>query len=140
MTAGLDDVGVIASWKALLQTYNGVACKLDQALQAAHGLNMNEFETLDRLIDGGAEYRPMKDLACDMYLSQSALSRTVARLERDGLVERKLCEFDRRIVDVLATDAGRQRHREASRTRLTVLADHFRERPQVIDLARPTPE
>jgi DNA-binding MarR family transcriptional regulator len=116
---------VVASWKALLTRYNDIAFRLDQALEAEHGLNMNEFETLDRLIEGGAEYRPMKELAHDMYLSQSALSRTVARLERDGFVERKLCESDRRIVDVSATEKGRKRHAEASMTRLSVLTEHL---------------
>ncbi|XVS67525.1 MarR family winged helix-turn-helix transcriptional regulator [Actinosynnema sp. CA-299493] len=116
---------VLATWRRLLTTYNDVASQLDQVLQTAHGLNLNEFETLDRLIEPGTEYRPMKDLAQDMYLSQSALSRTVARLERDGLVERKLCESDRRIVDVSATDLGRKRHAEAAATRLGVLVEHF---------------
>jgi DNA-binding MarR family transcriptional regulator len=116
---------VVGSWKELLTRYNDIAFRLDQALEAEHGLNMNEFETLDRLIEGGGEYRPMKELAHDMYLSQSALSRTVARLERDGLVERKLCESDRRIVDVSATEKGRKQHAEASVTRLAVLTEHL---------------
>lgn len=116
---------VIAAWRTLLARYNGLANRLDQVLEAAHGLNLNEFETLDRLIEAGTEYRPMKELAQDMYLSQSALSRTVARLERDGFVKRKLCESDRRIVDVSATELGRQRHAEASATRLEVLVKHL---------------
>ncbi|RKT54544.1 MarR family winged helix-turn-helix transcriptional regulator [Saccharothrix australiensis] len=116
---------VIAAWRELLTTYNGIATHLDQVLQSAHGLNLNEFETLDRLIEPGTEYRPMKDLAQDMYLSQSALSRTVARLEKDGLVERQLCATDRRIVDVSATDLGRERHAEAAATRLAVLVEHL---------------
>ena len=48
---------------------------------------MSEFEVLDRLADATCEQRRMHDLAGDMYLSQSALSRTVARLERAGLVD-----------------------------------------------------
>lgn len=115
----------VATWKTLLTSYSRVAYQLDQALQTAHELNMNEFETLDALIEGGHDYRPMKDLAGDMFLSQSALSRTVARLERAGLVVRSICESDRRIVDVSATEKGRERHAEASATRLAVLAEHL---------------
>ena len=48
----------------------------------------------------------MSDLAGDIYLSQSALSRAVARLERDGLVERSMCADDRRAVFVCLTEKG----------------------------------
>ncbi len=60
-----------------------------------------------------------------MYLSQSALSRAVARLEKTGLVERALCEADRRGVFVTVTEAGRRRHAEARKTQLQVLARHL---------------
>jgi DNA-binding MarR family transcriptional regulator len=60
-----------------------------------------------------------------MYLSQSALSRTVARLEREGLVTRALCPDDRRGVSVHVTDAGRERYAQARRTHLAVLGEHL---------------
>ena len=47
---------------------------------------MSEFEVLDRLARG--ERAPMQELAEAVHLSQSALSRTVGRLEKDGLVSR----------------------------------------------------
>ncbi|NYI06363.1 MarR family winged helix-turn-helix transcriptional regulator [Allostreptomyces psammosilenae] len=119
------DNDLVARWKALLTCFNEVASHLDRALQHAHGLNMNEFETLDCLVEAGSEYCRMQDLGCVMYLSQSALSRTVGRLERDGLVVRELCADDRRTVEIRVTEAGRQRHAEACQTRLTVLAEHL---------------
>jgi DNA-binding MarR family transcriptional regulator len=67
----------------------------------------------------------MHDLAGDMYLSQSALSRTVARLERAGLVARSMCADDRRAIFVTLTDAGRERHASARRTQRAVLAEHL---------------
>lgn len=123
------DHDLVATWKTLLTSYTDVAYYLDQALQRDHDLNMNAFETLDRLVDGGADHRPMKELAHDMYLSQSALSRTVGRLERDGLVARTVSDSDRRVVDVSVTDEGRRRHAEASVTRLAVLTEHLRAMP-----------
>ena len=72
---------LVQRWRTLLTSYNEVAGHLERALQEAHGLTMGEFETLDRLITIPCEKRRMQDLAADMYLSQSALSRTVARLE-----------------------------------------------------------
>lgn len=119
------EAALVGRWRQLLTCYNTIACDLDRALQDAHGLTMSEFETLDRLVEADCEKRRMQDLASGMYLSQSALSRTVARLEKDGLVQRALCEADRRGVFVKITEAGRRRHTEASETHVAILAKHL---------------
>jgi DNA-binding MarR family transcriptional regulator len=114
---------LVDRWHALLTSYNKVAHQLERTLQDRHGLSLSEFETLDRLVGADdCDKRRMQDLAADMYLSQSALSRTVARLEKGGLVERSLCEADRRGVFVLPTEAGVHRHAEARETHRAVLA------------------
>jgi DNA-binding MarR family transcriptional regulator len=120
---------LVDQWRSLLTCYNEVACHLERALHDGHGLTMSEFETLDRLIVADCDKRRMQELAADMYLSQSALSRTVARLEKSGLVERALCEADRRGVFVAVTDAGRRTHAEARKTHLAVLAEHLNPEP-----------
>jgi DNA-binding MarR family transcriptional regulator len=118
---------IVRRWRDLLASYSNVSCALDRALQDAHSIGMSEFEALDRLVDATCEQRRMHDLAGDMYLSQSALSRTVARLERSGLVARSMCDDDRRAIFVTLTDAGRERHAEARRTQRAVLAEHLTE-------------
>ena len=112
-------------WRSLTLRYHEIACKLDRELDQAHGVSMNEFETLDRLIAQDCDSLRMQDLAETMYLSQSALSRTVARLERAGLVTRALCEADRRGVYVKLTDAGREIHGAACRTQQAILGEHL---------------
>lgn len=119
------EAGLVRRWRDLLACYSTVSCALDRALQEAHGIGMSEFEALDRLVDADSDRCRMHDLAGQMYLSQSALSRTVARLERAGLVERALCSDDRRAIFVALTDAGRARHAEARATQRAVLAEHF---------------
>jgi len=116
---------LVGRWRSLLTCYNTIACDLDRALQDAHGLTMSEFETLDRLVEADCEQRRMQEIAANMYLSQSALSRTVARLEKHGLVQRGLCESDRRGVFVAVTEDGRRRHAAASKTHLRILAEHL---------------
>lgn len=116
---------LVQRWRALLTSYNEVAGHLERALQDAHGLTMGEFEALDRLITVSCEKRRMQELAADMYLSQSALSRTVARLEKGGLVTRSLCQDDRRGVFVSVTDEGLQRHAAARATHRAILAEHL---------------
>jgi DNA-binding MarR family transcriptional regulator len=60
-----------------------------------------------------------------VQLSQSALSRVVARLEQDGLVTRAMCDTDRRGIFVRLTDDGRDRHTKAVATHRAVLAENL---------------
>ncbi|TDD96035.1 MarR family winged helix-turn-helix transcriptional regulator [Jiangella asiatica] len=116
---------LVDQWRGLLTSYNEIASALDRDLSERHALGLSEFEALDRLIESGQDKLRMLDLASDMYLSQSALSRTVARLERAGLVERITCHDDRRACFVVPTSDGRDRHAEARETHRQVLADHL---------------
>ena len=128
---------LVARWRSLLTSYNAVAGRLERELHSRHGLTASEFETLDRLVGTQCEKRRMQDLAADMYLSQSALSRAVARLEKGGLVERTLCEDDRRGVFVKLTAAGLALHGEARRTQIAVLADTLADADDLTSAAAP---
>ncbi|RMI34225.1 MarR family winged helix-turn-helix transcriptional regulator [Nocardia stercoris] len=112
---------LVAEWRKLLCVHASVSCALENELQKRHGIGLSEFETLDRLLDTGSEKYRMSELAEDIHLSQSALSRTVARLEKDGLVERDLCDFDRRAIFICVTDQGRATHAAAAPTHREVL-------------------
>ncbi|WP_280428366.1 MarR family winged helix-turn-helix transcriptional regulator [Nocardia brasiliensis] len=115
--------GLVGEWRELLDRHATVSCAMEKALQGQHGIGLSEFETLDRLIDANCGDYRMSDLANDIYLSQSALSRAVARLERDGLVARTMCQDDRRAVFVCLTEKGRAAYERALPTHRAVLAD-----------------
>ena len=125
----VSEEALVERWRSLLTSYNEVAGDLERALHEGHDLTMGEFETLDRLIDTVTDECRMQELSGDMYLSQSALSRTVARLEKNGLVCRTMCEDDRRGVFVKLTDAGRRRHAEARKTHLAIIGEHLQGGP-----------
>jgi DNA-binding MarR family transcriptional regulator len=114
---------LVDEWRAMLARHAAVSCALEKALEGQHGIGLSEFETLDRLVDAHCSKYRMIDLASDMHLSQSALSRAVARLERDGLVERSMCPDDRRAMFVCLTDQGRRVHRKAVPTHRSVLSE-----------------
>ena len=109
-------------WRDLLSQHARTVCALDEAL-AAHGLGMSEYEVLERLACECGERPRMQELAAAVHLSQSALSRTVGRLEKDGLVGRAMCPEDRRGVAVCLTDEGRERYEAARPTHRQVLAE-----------------
>ncbi|MFJ4656188.1 MarR family transcriptional regulator [Nocardia sp. NPDC088792] len=113
--------GLVSEWRDLLARHATTSCALEKELQGRHHIGLSEFETLDRLMDAQCESYRMSDLAQDIYLSQSALSRAVARLERDGLVNRSLCTDDRRAIFVCLTEKGRDLYEQAAPTHREVL-------------------
>ena len=116
------DRSLAAAWRELLGRHAITWCALERELGERHGLGVSEFEVLERLVEDGREAHRVQELADATYLSQSALSRVIGRLERDGLVTRSMCDVDRRGVYVGLTEAGRARHAAARVTQRTVLA------------------
>jgi len=119
------EADLVQRWRELLRQHAAVSCALERALEHEHGIGISEFEALDRLVGAGRSKRRMSELAGEMYLSQSALSRTVSRLEDAGLVTRVMCSDDRRGIFVSATDKGRALHRKARHTQHGVLGEHL---------------
>jgi DNA-binding MarR family transcriptional regulator len=118
-----DDPALVGEWRDLLDRHARVNYALERALEERHGLGVSEFEVLDRLAAADEEAHRIQELADAVHLSQSALSRLVARLEADGLVVRAMCTEDRRGVYACLTDEGRTRHAEASPTHRAVLRE-----------------
>jgi DNA-binding MarR family transcriptional regulator len=117
--------GLVQEWHELLARYSAVFTTLECRLQERHGIGANEFEALERLATCDFKCRSA-DLTGAIHLSQSATSRLVARLEKEGLVERALCEVDRRGIFVTLTDAGREKYLAAKRTHREVLNETLR--------------
>jgi DNA-binding MarR family transcriptional regulator len=113
---------VVSAWRALTASHAAVCAALERELGERHGLGVSDFEVLDRLAENEEHKFRVQDLADAVHLSQSALSRLVGRLEQHGLVQRSLCDLDRRGIYVCLTDAGRQRHAEALPTQRAVLS------------------
>jgi DNA-binding MarR family transcriptional regulator len=123
--AGIKSERALAQeWRDVLALHARTICELDRELHR-YGLGASDFEVLDVLAevpaDGDCSYR-VQELASRVHLSQSALSRLVARLEKDGLVTRGMCSEDRRGVRVALTDAGRARHAEVQPLQRAVLS------------------
>jgi len=119
--AGVQE-NVVGEWHALLRRHAMVFTALEAALHE-HGLGVSEFEALELL--AGCEHNKCRgaDLTEAVQLSQSAASRLVARMERAGLVERAMCEMDRRGIFVMLTDEGRRRYQAAKPAHRAVLAE-----------------
>ncbi|WP_461665389.1 MarR family winged helix-turn-helix transcriptional regulator [Gordonia sputi] len=121
-----------AAWRDLSIRYNKVLCSLDRELQAKHGLSSSEFEVLELLAEADDHQARMSELAGGVHLSQSALSRVVGRLEKDGLVARTMCSSDRRSVFATLTASGEHRYAQARPTQRETLASLTDGCPQLL--------
>jgi len=122
MAVGMD-TDLVGAWRELLERHARTTSALERRLQHEHGLGVSEYEVLERLAGSDKDTRRMQELAEAVHLSQSALSRVVARLEADGLVHRGMCPEDRRGIMACLTDSGRERYEAARPTHRAVLAE-----------------
>jgi len=106
----------VGAFVALLRAHAGVTRDLNAQLTADHGLTLSDFEVLLRLSRAPERRMRRVDLADQVLLTASGITRLLDGLERQGLVERASCETDRRVVYAVLTDAGLDRLRTAAQS------------------------
>lgn len=86
---------------------------LDRELQAQRGITLTEYLLLLTLRYSPAGQLPLGDLAGEVPLTKSGVTRLVDRMEVAGFVERSPCATDRRIIYAVITASGRAELRKA---------------------------
>jgi DNA-binding MarR family transcriptional regulator len=133
MAAKKAESGLVDQWRDILAVHARTMCELDRELHQ-HGLGASDFEVLDVLAagtaeDGSSSFR-VQEIAAQVHLSQSALSRLIGRLEKDGLLTRGMCSEDRRGVQVCLTQKGRDLHTEVRPLQRAVLGRMLADGPK----------
>ncbi len=108
----------IGAWRSFLTAHARVTRRLDEELQAAHGLSLAEYDALLQIAHAPARRVRMNVLAERVILSRSGITRLVDRLEADGSVTRIACATDARGQEAVLTEAGLDRLRTAATTHL----------------------
>lgn len=134
-----DDGGVetrAQGWRTLAALHARIEDVLERALQQEHELSVSEYALLDVL----SRQEPrmllrMNQVAKVVVLSQSATTRLVTRLERRGLLQRSLCETDRRGIYTEVTAAGRSALERARSTHDETLAQALKDAAELPELA-----
>jgi DNA-binding MarR family transcriptional regulator len=128
MSSAVENDHLLNQWSELEAVHARVREALERALEREHQLSLSEYEVLHRLAEADApKGRRIQELADEVHLSQSALSRLVQRLEDAGYVSRAICDHDRRGIFACITDAGRKAQGEADPTHRAVLAETLSE-------------
>ena len=130
-TVKTDDL--LKQWGQLESAHARVREALERALEREHQLSLTEYEVLRRLAEStvpkslptseAPKGRRIQELADEVHLSQSALSRLVDRLEQAGYVARATCDHDRRGIFACITEEGRNAEGAARPTHVAVLAE-----------------
>lgn len=124
-----------AGWRSLARVHRRLEDRLEARLQADHGLSVSEFRVLRTLAEAPEGRLRMARIADEVDLTPSAASRLVARLEqRQGLVDRCLCDHDRRGVYTEITAEGRRLLAAAEATHDEALRSAWREADEAGDL------
>ncbi|QDP39523.1 MarR family winged helix-turn-helix transcriptional regulator [Radiobacillus deserti] len=105
----------IAGWLSLTDIYITVSNQLEIVLQERHDLTLKEFYVLLFLSETPEKKLKLQDLQKRIGLSQSALSRLVARFEAKGCgaLQREICQDDRRNLYTSITEIGEEKLNKA---------------------------
>ncbi len=112
------------AWRTYLRAVRLLDEELRRGLEQ-HGLSHPEYEILVRLSERPDRTMRMSELASGVVSSRSRLTHTVARLERDGLVQRRACTRDGRGVEAHLTDAGFSTLEAAAHTHVSQVRAHL---------------
>ncbi|HSV65787.1 MAG TPA: MarR family transcriptional regulator [Mycobacteriales bacterium] len=114
----------LSVWRALLRAHATVTRRLEHDLVAAHDLPLAWYDVLRQLAEQPGHRMRMTDLADQVLLSRSGLTRLVDRLVTEGLAERAACPNDARGTYTVLTPAGLCRLRAAAPTHLRGIAEY----------------
>ena len=114
----------LATWRLMLLSFARLSRRLDEELRTEHDLSLPEYEALLRIAESANGRVRMSQLASEVELSKSGVTRLIDRLVDDGFVERCQCSHDARGAEAVLTPEGRQRLQAALETYLRGL-DRF---------------
>lgn len=126
---------VIGAWARLLRAHASATRELNAQLQSEHGLTLNDYECMLVLshAEGGAMRRI--DLAGELLLTPSGITRLLDGLQAAGYVCNHACDNDARVKYAVLTDEGRAKLEAASRSHLTAVGELFEQRFSEDELA-----
>jgi DNA-binding MarR family transcriptional regulator len=118
----------LAAWTRFLRAHAAITRELSAELVSEHGLTLNDYEVLLRLSWAPDRMLKRVELAQQVLLTPSGITRLLAGLERAGYVERAECSSDARISYARLTDEGYAKLRDAAKTHIAGVERTYLER------------
>ena len=114
----------ITAFGMLLEAHAAVITQVNRDLEASIGIPVSWFEVLIRLARSPEHQLRMAELARQVGLSTSGLTRLIDRIEAAGYVRRTACPNDRRGANAVLTDDGETLLRKAVPPHLDSIEAH----------------
>lgn len=96
-------------WRSFLSIAIVLPDQFSKDLQDQHDLTLSDYEILVRLSEAPDHCMRMSELAERVMSSRSRLTHQIDRMISAGLVERSLCEADKRGFNAVLTESGYQK-------------------------------
>ena len=125
----------LEAWVSFLQSHAAITRELSAQLQHEHGLTLSDYEVLLRLKNAEGGMMRRVDLAEEVLLTASGITRLLEGLERAGFVRKETCPSDARVSYAKITDEGLVKFAAASKTHLRGIDELFLSRYSGSELA-----
>ena len=113
------------TWRTFLAAHAAVIDRMERELAEGGTLPLGHYDVLLALAEAPGSRLRMHELARDVVLSRSGLTRLVDRLEGAGLLYRERCDDDRRGCYAVLTEDGMEALRRAWPVYARGIAEHF---------------
>jgi DNA-binding MarR family transcriptional regulator len=117
----------VSTWRVMLYTHDRLYKRLADEMLNEHGLDLSWYDVMLHLAEASGPIT-QRTLGDRTLAGQSGLSRILARMEAEGLIERVAVESDRRTLLVRLTQLGRERLRRAAPTHVSGIKRWFGDR------------
>ena len=108
---------------ALTRTYKALLDK-DQRNIRSYGLNTSEFGVLELLYNKGSH--PIQQIGDKILITSGTMTYVIDKLEEKGLLVRRPCDNDRRIIYAELTETGKNKMTE-------ILPNHYQALAESVD-------
>src|SRR3954447_23375530 len=115
----------LESWVSFLRAHAAITRELSAQLQREHDLTLNDYEVLLHLSHAEGGMMRRVDLAEQVLLTASGITRLLEGLERSGYVRKENCSSDARVSYAKITDEGLTKFKAASKTHLRGIDELF---------------
>jgi DNA-binding MarR family transcriptional regulator len=115
----------LQAWRALLLAYNAAMRAIDAELVRAHAIPLTWYDVLLELNATADRRLRMQELADQVVLSRTRVSRLVDDIAAAGLVTKTRSEDDRRVVWATITERGRAELKATAPLYLRGIRTHF---------------
>jgi DNA-binding MarR family transcriptional regulator len=117
----------VDAFARLLRAHAALTRELNARLMADHGLTITDYEALLSLAHAEEGAMRRVDLAEQLMLTPSGVTRLLDGLERDGWVTKASCSSDARVTYAVLTDEGLERLEVAGRSHVAQVRELIEE-------------